>query len=509
VHTEVVFMRRMPRVAVALCAATVISVAYLGATAGSATARTHRYKGPAPGAVSCQLTGTISFSPPMSTSAGGTHPPHLKGKLWGCDTSNSAVTIAGGRLDEKFSSSPLSCATLSSTGAASTLNVSWKGRLYSARASFSPTTESSSRSQLVTNGSGQEGLSMPGAGGSTTDNGSFSAGSGSNSVAYTTVTPTGLASLCRKGLSKLAVTGTVTVGASAVQGGQGATGVALGDYAGTDQPQNLADYASSTGVHLTYVTDYLDKTDGWPTMVGADIAAGWSGSGYRLVLGIPILPGTGTLAGGASGAYNQYFTTLAQNLVADGEGNAILRLGWEFNGWWYPWSVASSGDAANFVKFWQQIVDTMRAVPGEQFQFLWNASGSTSSAYPPAQAYPGDAYVDYVGTDVYDNFWGSPFTPSAAWANQLSEQWGLNWLTRFAAAHGKPIAIPEWSVEYRPDGHGLGDDPSFVDHMAAWFASNNVAFADMFSFDTSGSYRNDILDGSFPNSLAAFKADFG
>ncbi len=34
--------------------------------------------------------------------------------------------------------------------------------------------------------------------------------------------------------------------------------------------------------------------------------------------------------------------------------------------------------------------------------------GSTASSYSPAQAYPGNAYVDYVGTDVYDEFWGRP-----------------------------------------------------------------------------------------------------
>ena len=126
-----------------------------------------------------------------------------------------------------------------------------------------------------------------------------------------------------------------------------------------------------------------------------------------------------------------------------------------------PWPSAT--DAANFVAFWRQIVTTMRAVPGQQFKFLWNPSADSPTSYSPDQAYPGNAYVDYVGTDVYDKFWGSPFTPAAAWANQLTQQWGLDWLASFAAAHGKPIAIPEWSVEYRTDGHGLGDDPSFID----------------------------------------------
>jgi hypothetical protein len=36
-----------------------------------------------------------------------------------------------------------------------------------------------------------------------------------------------------------------------------------------------------------------------------------------------------------------------------------------------------------------------------------------------------------------------------------------------------------------------------------------VAFANVFAFDTNATYRNDILDGTFPKTLAEFKVDFG
>jgi len=186
-----------------------------------------------------------------------------------------------------------------------------------------------------------------------------------------------------------------------------------------------------------------------------------------------------------------------------------LRLGWEFNGNWFRWYVATSADAANFVAFWRQIVTTMRAVPGQEFKFLWNPNGPSDTPYTPAQAYPGNAYVDYVGTDVYDNFWGTPFTPQYAWAHQLSQQWGLDWLAAFSAEQNKPIAIPEWSDEYRSDGHGLGDDPSFIDNMANWFVENDVAFVNVWCYDVSATYRDNLLDGTFPKALATFKADFG
>lgn len=143
-----------------------------------------------------------------------------------------------------------------------------------------------------------------------------------------------------------------------------------------------------------------------------------------------------------------------------------------------------------------------------QFQFVWNPNGGAASSYTPDQAYPGDAYVDYVGTDMYDNCWCTPQTPQNGWANQLTQGWGLNWLAGFAAEHNKAIAFPEWSVDYRSDGHGLGDDPYVINQFAAWIYAHNVGFTNIFSFDGTGQ-NNGITDGTFLNALAAFRSDFG
>ena len=289
----------------------------------------------------------------------------------------------------------------------------------------------------------------------------------------------------------------------------GAASIPLGDFAGGD-PSGVTAFGAVTGTHPTLGTSYLDGSGGFAAMAGASGMSVWRNSGYRLVLGVPILPGTGDLASGAAGDYDAYFVTLAQNLVADGVSNAILRLGWEFNGNWETWSVANATDAANFAAYWRNIVTAMRSVAGEDFQFIWNPNGSGSTAYTPDEAYPGDAYVDYVGTDIYDNCWCTPQTPQNAWAAQLSQPWGLNWLASFAAEHNKAIGFPEWSDDFRSDGHGLGDDPYFISQFAAWITGNNVAFTCIFSYDdTAGGQNNDITDGQFPNALAAFKADFG
>jgi hypothetical protein len=238
----------------------------------------------------------------------------------------------------------------------------------------------------------------------------------------------------------------------------------------------------------------------------------WKGSGYTLSLGVPMIPtetnGTpdGTLAEGATGAYNSYFVTLAQSLVAGGEANDYLRLGWEFDGGWYPWAATTPAAEANYAAYFQQIVTAMRSVPGEAFRFVWNPdSGAFSEwGYNVALAWPGSSYVDVIGLDTYDQSWVTPQTPTNAW-NQ-STQPGLTGAATFAAAQGKQLAIDEWGIDNRTDGHGLDDDPLFVNNFVSWMKSHNLAYESYFSNANSGG-TTVITSGSFPASLAAFIAD--
>lgn len=289
-----------------------------------------------------------------------------------------------------------------------------------------------------------------------------------------------------------------------------AASIPLGDYAGFANPAGIAQFASTTGAHLSLATDYLDQSSGWGAMESAAGIGAWRASGYQLVLAVPMLPdhARATLGRGARGAYNSHFVTLAKNLVDAGVGNAYLRLGWEFNGSWFKWRVRDARDASDFAAYFRNIVNAMRSVRGEEFRFVWNPNaGGSYDTYSPSQAYPGNAYVDFIGTDLYDESWVQPLTPQTAWAGQLTGSWGLDWLDSFAAEQGKPIVFPEWGVALRSDGHGLGDDPYFVDEFAAWIASHDVVWTNIFSFD--GSQQDDITDGSFPQALEAFRADFG
>jgi hypothetical protein len=262
-------------------------------------------------------------------------------------------------------------------------------------------------------------------------------------------------------------------------------------YPGSGSPSQLAQAVASVGQSATLASDYLAETT-WADIDNDHWAlTQWQGSGYRMVWGVPMLPSAtpASLAVGATGAYDHYFTTLATNLVAVGEGNSILRLGWEFNQPTFAWYAA--GQPAAFVSYWQQIVTTMRAVPGADFQFEWNPSRGDNGPKDRAMGdltayYPGNQYVDIVGMDVYDQAFGSYPGSAAEFQTVLTQQWGLQWLASFGAAHGKPIAIPELGLGEGPsapdsgpiNGTGRlsgGDDPLFIANMFDWIIQNDLA----------------------------------
>jgi len=299
------------------------------------------------------------------------------------------------------------------------------------------------------------------------------------------------------------------------------TGFLQGAYGGGDNPAGIAVFDAVTGTHAALASDYLPDGGGWGAMDGssgngvATLAHIWASTGDALSLGVPIIPTSGgapvgTLAAGATGAYNAYFVTLAQSLISGGEANAYLRLGWEFDGGWFAWNATTPANEANFAAYFQQIVTAMRSVPGANFKFVWNpdAGAFTTPGYNVALAYPGNAYVNDIGLDAYDQSWATPLTAANAWNVTLLP--ALTTAQQFAAAQGKPLAICEWGTAIRSDGHGLGDDPLYITNFLDWmkYPADDVAYESYFNAN-SGGVDSVLTSGSFPNALAAFKAALG
>jgi len=188
------------------------------------------------------------------------------------------------------------------------------------------------------------------------------------------------------------------------------------------------------------------------------------------------------LAAAAAGRDNRRFYQLGELLVRDGLSNTIINLSREMNGSWYAWSEqhAPRSEPDAFILAWRQIVTTMRSVPGEHFKFLWTIYPGAATV---AESWPGSAYVDYVGSDIFDWYGGPdntyPHTASGAldwtlhWQQTLTAKpGGLDWIARFSKLTGKPIIIPEWGLDFHT--FGGQDDIYFLTHMTAWLKAHNA-----------------------------------
>jgi hypothetical protein len=209
-----------------------------------------------------------------------------------------------------------------------------------------------------------------------------------------------------------------------------------------------------------------------------------------------------TLDDAAAGLFNNHYQDAAAAALADApaSGSILVRLGHEFNlVSTYPWSTIDSGKWAQYVAAYRQAVNTFRSV-SPRFRFIWcinwiTLPNPTTTDLTPA--WPGDAYVDIVATDLYYDT-DADAVPSVAfnYARDLPNC-GLTWLANFAAAHGKPLALCEFGLAW--------DRPQWVDLVYQWVKANNVAY---FSYwdHAAGNYR--ISDGSKPDSTSRFRATF-
>lgn len=275
----------------------------------------------------------------------------------------------------------------------------------------------------------------------------------------------------------------------------------LGVYEGPADAQGVRDFGTWLGREPDVIVDFVDHRAGWSAIENPS----WLLDGYaslpdrRLVLSLPPFPtGEGASYGAcASGSYNAHFVNLANLAVSKGRDDTVWRIAWEFNGTWMPWSAPTQ--SVEYAACFRQIVTAMRSVPGQAFQFDWCPNEGVP--VDPA-SYPGDAYVDYVGSDAY-----APGPRSGPTFDQMvaDPDWGLQVQKDFAAAHGKKVSFPEWGLWNE-------DDPAYIDGMADWFESlgSMLGYQSYFNVaECSGCAANHQLSRpEFDASEAAYRARF-
>ncbi len=177
------------------CAAVALALTLMPISASARTAG----EVPGGGSVSCSLSATIRFSPPLTRSGGGSRPTGLTTKLSNCTTSGATDRVARGWFRGHFSESPFSCVTLAPTSASLSGSTRWANGYESGR-------------RVRFENSPLRSNDIP--------EGSF-VGTARVSLTF----PASLSSLCSsgQGVKSTSVTGTLTLGPSCGPGGGAVT----------------------------------------------------------------------------------------------------------------------------------------------------------------------------------------------------------------------------------------------------------------------------------------------
>jgi len=160
----------------------------------------------------------------------------------------------------------------------------------------------------------------------------------------------------------------------------------------------------------------------------------------------------------SSGKWDAHFVQAGTRMARSGYGDAVIRLGHEMNGPWYPWSSVGNEEAyQNAFRHVRMVLATV----SPDFKFEWNVISSGFADRGPA-AFPGSDVVDIIGLDIYNKSTGgkNPAPFEVKWKNKIHPVLVAH--REFARKHGKPVSYAEWA-------NGSVDEPMYIHRMADWF----------------------------------------
>lgn len=130
--------------------------------------------------------------------------------------------------------------------------------------------------------------------------------------------------------------------------------------------------------------------------------------------------GTVSLAGIAAGQYDTHIDQMVAGMAAYA-GQVIVRFGHEMNGNWYKWSVGYTGankgvtSTADYIAAFRYIQAKLKAADAT-IQTMFCPNGEDVGGTPMEDYYPGNAYVDLLAFDSYNNYkadhaagWTTPY----------------------------------------------------------------------------------------------------
>jgi len=248
------------------------------------------------------------------------------------------------------------------------------------------------------------------------------------------------------------------------------TGVRWVSGANGNFPKDILPWGEWTGRPVDLAMVFTNRDD-WQNIV----SPAWPLNAFtpdqfpgKLSIAQPMWPKGGDENACVAGEYDRYWAEFGRNLVKYGRPDAIVRLGWEFNGEWFHWYPRN-------VETWKECYRrTVRAIRSTAPDVLidWTMTmhrdtlpKSSTSVW---DAYPGDEYVDIIGIDSYDMWPAAP--TKKLWDRQCNMASGLCTVIKVARERGKRFSVPEWGV-VSAEGGG-GDNPFYIEKMYETFRAN-------------------------------------
>jgi len=241
----------------------------------------------------------------------------------------------------------------------------------------------------------------------------------------------------------------------------------------------------------------------------------------------------------ASGMYDDVWVGIISAWQNAGHKLVHARIGWEFNGSWYPWRTADT-NSTKFIAAWRHIAQVMHSVKGIEVKTTYNPTIIAWEAKGVDALYPGDDFVDVLGVDAYSTCWpgslwdwtDNKLDPTMAvwlgnsanrihywdwpggnqWVPYNAAGWGMVQHLAFAQKHNKSIAFCESGVGVGPSNptQGLADDPVFPKYLRDRIDAANIFVEYIMIWDADvGDGHWKFSNGTKPATANSWKANFG
>ncbi len=309
-------------------------------------------------------------------------------------------------------------------------------------------------------------------------------------------------------------------------------GVYIGNPNGNDASAEAAfdntfnSFSSTVGQAPQFIDTFVDFSGSWSNMVASAGWNSWSQAKSPVAHGLtPVVAvglgtkwdnGPGTLQQIAAGAHDDTYRGIAQAYKDAGYTTIDMRIGWEMNGNFMPWSM---GNTAESVGLWRSafahVADVAHSVSGIKVNTVWNPNASNNNQIDVGSSYAGDDKVDIIGLDTYSptykydssvsnsQYYNNPSASQYHPTGTDPAQWGLAQTIAFALAHGKPVGIGEAGV-------AVGDNTDLPGTIAADFATPGapqLAFVNVWDV-TTGEGDWQFTNGHNPAAAKAWAAAF-